>query len=144
MHIFVKRGFFQHLRSRSIRMEGYAICLIFAPFRFCNHVYRASPKICNPPLFPLLLQTSLSNIKNDFMVKKNDILEINCYSFNQIRSSMSKLWGNVWHLYHFTPTQCKTYGEDWFWVSSQSRMLNIAASFACSVCSHAWEIYLLL
>ena len=78
------------------------------------------------------------------MVKKNAILEINCYSFNQIRSSMSKLWGKVWHLYHFTPTQCKTYGEDWFWVSSQSRMLKIAASLACSVCSHALEIYLVL
>ena len=75
------------------------------------------PKKCNPPFFPLFLQTSLSNIKNDFMVKKNDMLEINYYSFNQIRSSMSKLWGKVWHLYHFTPTQCKTYGEDWFWVS---------------------------
>ena len=53
--------------------------------------YRASPKKCNPPLFPLFLQTSLSNIKNDFMVKKNDILEINCNSFNEILSSMSKL-----------------------------------------------------
>ena len=55
------------------------------------HIYRASLEKCNPPLFPLFLQTSLSNIKNDFMVKKNDILEINCYSFNHYRSSMSKL-----------------------------------------------------
>ena len=27
-------------------------------------------KKCNPPLFPFFLQTSLSNIKNDFMVKE--------------------------------------------------------------------------
>ena len=109
-----------------------------------QNIYRASPKKCNPTPFPLFLQTSLSNIKNDFMVKKNDILEINYYSFNQIWSSMSKLWGKIWHLYHFTPMQCKTYGENWFWVSSQSCMLKIAASLACSVCSHALEIYLVL
>ena len=106
--------------------------------------YTGRPKKMQSSLFPLFLQTSISNIKSDFMVKMNDILEINCYSFNQIRSSMSKLRGKVWHLYHSTPTQYQTYGENWFWVSSQSRMLKIAAWLACSVCSHALEIYLVL
>ena len=56
------------------------------------HTYiQGVPKKCNPPLFPLFLQTSLSNIKNHFMVNENDILEINRCSFNLIRSSMSKL-----------------------------------------------------
>ena len=39
-----------------------------------NRTYRASQKKCNPPLFSLFLQNSLSNFKNDFMVNENDIL----------------------------------------------------------------------
>ena len=50
---------------------------------------------------------SKSNIINDFMVEENDMLEITCCSFKQIRSSMTNLWGKVWPLYHFTPTQGK-------------------------------------
>ena len=118
--------------------------LVLTNCAITHHNYTGCPKKCNPPLFPLFLQTCLRNIKNDCMVKENDILEINCCSFQQIRSSMSKLYGKVWHLYHFTPKQCKTYSEEWFWVSSQSRMLKIAAPLACSLCSHALEIYIVL
>ena len=124
-------------RWHPVCIDGTAVCLL----------YRVSPQKCNPPLLPLFLQNSLCYINDDFMVKENEILENNYHSFNLIRSSMSKLWGKVWHLYHFTPTQCKTYGEDWFWLSFSQLLephAKIAASLAWSVYRHALEIYLVL
>ena len=59
-------------------------------YRYNFHI-QGVPKKCNPPLFSLFLQNSLSNFRNDFMVKENDILEINRYNFNQIQLFMSKL-----------------------------------------------------
>ena len=55
--------------------------------------------------FPIFLNR-LNNIENDFMVEENGIFKDNL--FNQIWSSMSKLCGKVWHLYHFT--SAVTYG----------------------------------
>ena len=79
------------------------------------------------PLFPIFSQNSSSNNENDFVVEEDAILYMTYSSISQIRSSISKLWGKVWHLYHFTPTQCKTNGETSFechFANSHSRMLT--------------------
>ena len=59
-------------------------------------------KKCNPPLFSLFFLNSLYYGKDE-----RDILEMNCYSFNQIWSPMTKLRGKVRPPYHFTPMQVK-------------------------------------
>ena len=100
---------------------------------------QGSPQKMQSSPFPILFQNSLSNIKNDFMVEENSIIEKICSSIDQIVSSMSKLWGKVWHLYHFIPTQSKTYSEDWFWVSHRQQPEPHAKniSFTCLVSMQA-------
>ena len=60
---------------------------------FCMLIFsiQGVPKKCNPPVFPIFFQNSLSYIKNDSMVEETNILEITYPSFKQIRSSKTKL-----------------------------------------------------
>ena len=98
----------------------------------CNLLYRSSEIKRNPPLQQLFLQNISCNIKKVFMVGENDILEITYCSFKQIGSSMTKLWGKVWPLYHFTQTQGK-FPMHGCILNKQVRLLFIA-------CGSGWTL----
>ena len=75
------------------------------------------------------MQNCFKTSKNVFMIEE-DALEIFYCSFKQIRSSMTKLWGKDWPLYHFTPTKCR-FPMHACILTKQVRLLFLACGSDC-------------
>ena len=99
-----RQSYMAHFCPRHCCEEGKVTC---SQWTSHMHVQRVPGTKCNPPLLPISFQHSFKNVKNNFMVERKYILEIRGCSFKQIWLSMTRLWGKVWPLFHFTPIQCK-------------------------------------